>query len=202
MKRLWISMLLCSIFADLATSQISANAYDYFIGINPVAPFTSIPNQFTNLYLPLFSNLETGLAMNGGLKRKQCGIETRVSYGKPNELYRLSQIHAGYFYFLIPNDKNARLYVGVFSKYYRLMNTKSKIQNTSIIPYLCAGYRIEKQNFFVDFRLNQNVYAISWSNQKHTRINSGFHFSVYDAISPILPYLSINFGYVSRKVFY
>jgi hypothetical protein len=177
-------------------AQNNADSYDYFIGINPIAPLTSLPNQFTNLYLPLFSNLETGLAVNTGIKLKKSVIEGRLSYGKPNTLFKLSQIHLGYCYFINRKDKNTGFYIGGFTKYYHLKNTKNDIRNSSIIPYLCAGYRLEKQNIFIDFRLNQNVYAISWSNQEHTSINSNFHFSVYDDISPVLPYLSINIGYV------
>jgi len=55
---------------------------------------------------------------------------------------------------------------------------------------------MEYRNMFFDFRLNQNVYAISWSNRENTGMNSGFHFSVCDDISPVLPYLCINLGYV------
>lgn len=199
MKRALIIILLSSVFVSVAKSKSKWDSLDFFIGINPIAPVTSLPNQFTNLYLPLFSNLETGIAINTGIKLKKSAVESRFSYGKPNALYQLTQIHLGYSYFINQKDKNTGFYIGGFTKYYLLINTKNKIRNTSIIPYLCVGYRIEKQNIFIHFRLNQNFYAISWSNQEYTSINSSFHFSVYDDISPVLPYLSINIGYVFQK---
>lgn len=199
MKRAIIIVLLSSIFITVAKSQSKWDSYDHFIGINPIAPFTSLPNPFTNLYLPLFSNLETGIAINTGIKLKKSIFESRFSYGKPNTLYQLAQIHLGYSYFINQQDKNRGFYIGGFTKYYHLKNTKNEILNSSIIPYLCIGYLIEKQNIFIDFRLNQNIYAVSWSNQEHTSINSSFYFSVYDDISPVLPYLSLNIGYVFHK---
>ena len=199
MKRLLLTILLVIVFTHLAKSQNKLEPYDYFIGINPIAPFTSIPNQFSNLYLPLFSNLETGLALNAGIKFKKSIVESRVSFGKPNKLYNLSQLHLGYNYFINQKDKNTGLYIGGFTKYYHLKNIKNEIRYSSIIPYITMGYRIEKQKVFIDFRLNQNVYAISWSNQEHTTISSNFHFSVYNDISPVLPYFSVNIGYVFKK---
>jgi hypothetical protein len=196
MKRLFIIILLGTAIISAAGSQVKPESYDYYIGINPIAPLTSLPNQFANLYLPLASNLETGFAINAGIKLKKTAVESRISLGKPNTLYFLSQLHLGYCYYVNQKDKNSGLYIGGFAKYYHLKNTKNEIRNSSIIPYLCTGYRIEKQNIFIDFRLNQNVYAISWSDQEHTGIDANFHFSVYDDISPVLPYLGINIGYV------
>ncbi len=161
MKRIISIILLIIAFSCTAKSQNKIDSSDYFIGINPIAPFTSIPNQFTNLYLPLASNLETGLAINTGIKLKKSIFESRFSFGKPNTLYYVSQIHIGYCHFINQKDKNTGLYIGGFAKYYHLKNTKNEIRNSSIIPYLSAGYRIEKQKIFIDFRLNQNFYAVS-----------------------------------------
>ena len=148
MKRLLVIILLSTVFISVAKSQSKADSYDYFIGINPIAPFTSLPNQFANLYLPLFSNLETGISINAGKKFKKSFIESRFSYGNPNKLNELSQIHLGYCRFINRKDKNTGLYIGGFTKYYHLNNIKKEIQHSSIIPYLCVGYRIER-NFFL-----------------------------------------------------
>jgi len=199
MKRYIVALLLLVALNFGAQSQNGADSLNFFIGINPVAPFTSLPSQFTNLYLPLASNLETGLAVNGGILLNRSIIESRVSIGKPNKLYGLFQFHAGYNYFPIKGATNKGFYIGGFIKYYRLVNSRNSIQNSSIIPYLCSGYRIERRKVFIDLRINQNIYAVSWSNQKNTSINSNFHFSVYDEISPVLPYLSVNIGYIFQN---
>jgi hypothetical protein len=106
MKRYIISLLLLAVLNFGAQSQSGADSLNFFIGINPVAPFTSLPYQFTNLYLPLASNLETGLALNGGVLLKRSIIESRVSIGKPNKLYGLFQFHTGYNYFPFKRANN------------------------------------------------------------------------------------------------
>ncbi len=198
MKRLRLILIFTALFSSLDAQNID-NTSKYFIGINPIAPFTSIPSQFTNLYLPLASNLETGLALNAGIMLNGNIIESRVSIGKPNKLYQLFQFHFGYNYYFPKNDNYTGFYVGGFIKYYQLANKRNDIRNSSIIPYVTLGYRIEKQKIFIDIRLNQNFYAVSWSSQKNTSINSDFHFSVHDEISPVLPYLSMNIGYVFKN---
>ncbi|MBN2602318.1 MAG: hypothetical protein JXR87_10025 [Candidatus Marinimicrobia bacterium] len=171
----------------------------YYLGINPIAPLTSIPNQFTNLYLPLASNLETGMAVNAGLYQNRKTIETRLSYGYPNTLYRLFQIHGGVNYFLAKNSANKGFYTGGFIKYYQLDNRENALRNSSVILYLSLGYRLERRKLFLDMRLNQNIYAVSWSNRENTSRQSDFCFSVYNDISPILPYLSINLGIIFTR---
>ncbi len=199
MKRILLIILFVTACNSIVESQNKTDSYEYFIGVNPIAPFTSLPGQFTNLYLPLLSNLETGLAFNAGIMLQRNIIESRISIGKPNQLYWLFQFHSGYNYFLVRRENITGFYIGGFIKYYRLVNNRNSITHTSIIPYLSFGYRIEKRDIFVDLRLNQNFYAVSWSNQENTSINSNFHFSVYDEISPILPYLSVTIGYVFKN---
>lgn len=179
---LWMPMLLSA-----------QHSNEYFVGINPLAPFTSIPNQYTNLYLPLLSNLETGLSLNAGIKKNKSTYEKRYSVGKPNKMYLLNQIHIGYNHFLFSKKG---IYAGSFLKYFSLHNTHNKLNNNSIILYLTVGYNYNFKNYFIDFRLNQNIYAVSWSNQNNTQVNADFHFSIFKEMSRVIPYLSINIGYV------
>ena len=172
------------------------SSIEYFVGINPLAPFTLIPNQYTNLYLPLISNIETGLSLNAGMKKSKSAYEIRYSVGKPNKMYLLNQIHIGHNNFL---SSKQRMYVGSFVKYYSVHNIHNDVNNNSIIPYLVVGYNYVFKNCFIDFRLNQNIYAVSWSNQKNTQFNADFHFSIFKEMSPIIPYLSINIGYIISK---
>ncbi len=75
----------------------------------------------------------------------------------------------------------------------------TRVSYMNLIPYATFGYRYQKSKYFFDLRLNQNIYAVSWSNLNNTSLNSGFVFSIYDDISPVLPYLSINVGYVFKR---
>lgn len=187
------------LYSMTALAQEKKDSILYFVGINPIAPFTGIPNQFTNLYLPLVSNLETGLALNFGIIKEKKFLESRISVGKPNSLFSLRQVHGGYNWHIYAK-KSHLLHIGGFLKYYHLRNTETNIKNQSLVPYLVFGYRYRKNKFFYDLRLNQNLYAVSWSNLENTSLNSGFKFSVYDDVSPILPYLSFNVGYVFPRM--
>lgn len=190
MKKCWVFLLivLCSVklYAQYEPTH-------YYVGMNPVAIFTSIPNQYTNLYLPLISNLECGLALCGGGVKGRKIMEGRVSYGAPNALYRLFQVHAGMQYIFTDITKQSWFYCGGMLKYYQLNQRNSIQRNTSLIPYMCVGYRMEKR-WYLDIRICQNIYAISWSNQPNTSFHGEFHFSVYRELSPILPYLTVNIG--------
>lgn len=200
MKRLVTIVLLIFATVNTINAQLKSDSLKCFVGINPIAPFTSLSNEFANLYLPLASNLETGLALNAGVISEKNSIESRLSYGKPNSLYNLFQIHLGYNRFIFKKNYAKGLYVGSFIKYYRIRNSQNHLSHSSIIPYLCIGYRVEKRNMFIDCRLNQDIYSVSWSNQENTSVNSDFHFSVYDDISPVLPYFSVNIGYVFKNL--
>lgn len=199
MKRIAVSLFFMIFMVFSAVSQHKTEPAGYFAGINPIAPFTSIPNQLTNLFLPLVSNLETGFAANAGIMFDKSMAEARISYGKPNKLYELFQFHTGFNHFIFMKNSGNGLYAGGFIKYYQLENSVNSVRNSSLIPYFTVGYRIEREKIFFDFRLNQNIYSVSWSNQENTSLNTNFHFSVYDDISPVLPYLSVNIGYVFKN---
>lgn len=191
-----LKKVIITILLSVPMSLSAQHTSEYYIGINPLAPLTSISNQYTNLYLPLISNLETGLSLNAGIKKNMSAYEIRYSLGKPNKMYFLNQVHIGYNYFI---SSKKRMYVGSFLKYYSLHNLDKKIKNNSLVPYLTVGYNYYFKNCFIDFRLNQNIYAISWSNQNNLKVNSGLHFSIFKELSPVVPYLSINVGYVFPK---
>ncbi len=189
-----IAILCMTVFSLHAFAVDKKDSVDFYIGINPIAPFTGIPNQFTNLYLPLATNLETGLAVNFGLISNRHNAEVRLSAGKPNSLFSLWQMHSGYLY-LIPQQNSNDLYLGGFLKYYHLKNTGTTTNYQSVISYAAVGYRIRKDVFYFDLRLNQNIYALSWSNLENSSLDSNFVFSTYRDISPVLPYFSFTITY-------
>lgn len=170
----------------------------YYVGINPVAPFTSIRSEATSLYLPVLSNLETGLSLFvGKIWNKNYNVETRLSFGSPNSSYNLLQVHSGFNY-LLNTKKNLHPYVGLFVKLYSLHEMDTKTDYASAIGYICIGNRFNWKRYFLDLRLNQNIYAVSWSNLPDTKATSGFHPSIYKWKSSYIPYAGINIGYVFR----
>lgn len=175
-----------------------ANEDLYYVGINPIAPFTSIRSEATSLYLPLFSNLEAGVSVFiGKIWNQNYNVETRLSFGSPNSSYNLFQVHSGFNYLLNPGKK-LHPYAGLFLKLYSLHEMNTKTDYVSAIGYVCVGNRFKWKRYFLDLRLNQNIYAISWSSVPGTKASPGFHSSIYKWKSSYIPYAGINIGYLFR----
>ena len=177
---------------DLATEDI------YYVGMNPLAPFTCIRNEATSQYLPFLSNLETGISFFvGKIWNNNYNVETRLSFGSPKSSYNLLQIHSGFNY-LFSSKKSLYPYAGVFAKLYSLHEMDTKIDYVSAVGYICIGNRFKWRGYFLDLRLNQNIYAVRWSNLPGTKATSGFHPSIYKWKSSYIPYAGINIGYMFR----
>ena len=186
LMRILLILFICNcLFISLSAQR------EYYAGINLFAPLTSVPNQYTNLYLPLLSNLENGFAVHGGIKNRKVGYETRLAIGKPNSMSRLMQLHAGINYFL-----KTKLYIGLYSKFYNHKFSGTETTYFSIIPYFAVGYKFDiVKRLYMDIRLNQPVYAFNWSNLENTRPKGDLYFSIYKEIMPVIPYFSVNIGY-------
>jgi len=99
----------------------STNDETYYIGINPVAPFTSIRNETASRRLPILSNLETGLAVFGGKTwNRHYNLETRFSYGSPMKGYRMLLVQSSFHYCFDTKNRRLHTYAGLFVKYLRL----------------------------------------------------------------------------------
>ena len=71
----------------------------YYLGVNPIAPFTSIRTEFTSSYLPFIANLETGFSFFvGKIWNNNYNVETRASFGSPKQDYLLLQVQSGLNY--------------------------------------------------------------------------------------------------------
>ena len=170
----------------------------YYVGINPIAPFTGIRSEGTSQYLPFLGTQETGIsAFVGKIWNKNYNVETRLSFGSPNSSYNLFQVHSGLNY-LFNSKRNLNAYAGVFFKLYSLHQMDTEIDFVSAIGYICIGNRFKWGRYFLDIRLNQNVYALSWSNLPDSKAFSGFHPSIYKWKSGYIPYAGINVGYMFR----
>lgn len=185
----YMPLLAQSEYPDTAGQSI------YYIGINPVAPFTGIRTRFTSHYLPAISNLETGVALSvGKLWSGHYNVETRVSFGSPGKGSNLFIVQSGFNYLFKDIGANLYPYAGMFLKLYSLHDLQSEKDDISVIGYFCLGNRFLRKQFFLDLRIAEHIYAFSWSNNPDTKASGGFHPSVFGWQSPYLPYLSLGVG--------
>lgn len=179
-------------------SSLSAQR-KYYVGINTISLTTFVNNEYTGVFATMYSNAEMGLSINAGKFLTDNGaIEGRLSISKPNQNSFAPQIHFGYNSFILRHFNLSKLnfYAGGFAKYWDYYNTKTKVHFHSIVPYFTIGYMwTKKNNIFLDLRLNQTIYAISWSSLKHSKAGSEFFFSPMKEWTPILPMISFNIGY-------
>lgn len=181
----------------LCDSTFSQDKKNY-IGINIFAPLSYVELDGVGMLGSLISNAEYGISLNGGHFLSENGVlEGRLSIGKPNKLYWAPQVHVGYNFFALKSlgISNADLYVGTFLKFYDLYNTGTKEHYFNIIPYITIGYWWTSGNLIFDFRLNQTIYAVTWSTQEYTKTGTGFFFSPMKSWLPVMPNLSINIAY-------
>jgi hypothetical protein len=182
----------------LSNTLVAQDSTKFYVGINPLAPFTSITNEYTGLLLPLFTNLENGLAIAGGYHYSdKLTFETRLSMGTVNSLLATRQIHIGSYYTLkkVGKLKHNQIYLGAFVNVFGLHYRDTKTNYNSLIPYLAIGFRHQKKAFFYDIRLNQDIYAYTWSNLENSKASGEFHFTPYKKLSPVIPFLSFTIGY-------
>ncbi|MBS1564035.1 MAG: hypothetical protein JST39_06585 [Bacteroidetes bacterium] len=171
----------------------------YYIGINPVAPFTSIHTEMTSRSLPIVSNLETGFAAFGGkIWNRHYNLETRFAYGSPAKGYRLMLVQSSFHYCFNSSKPFVRPYAGMFAKLYSLVSNDSNTEQSSVMGGVSAGCRLIIKRFFADARVSENVAAISWSSLPHSPAGAGFPPSIYKWDSPYIPYAAIGIGYLFR----
>jgi hypothetical protein len=171
----------------------------YYIGINPLAAITGIRSEFTSLYLPYISNQETGIAVFvGKIWNNNYNVETRLSFGSPLRSYNMFQVHSGFNYCFTIKKQRWHPYAGVFLKLQSLHSQDTKTDYVSTIAYVCAGNRFMGKKYFLDLRINQNVYALSWANLPGAKVKHGFHDSIYKWKSSYIPYLAVSVGFLFR----
>jgi hypothetical protein len=200
MVLLWFFFVLPGLAIAQKSSLRDTSEYEYYYaGINIIAPFTSVRSDFASRTLPAFSNLETGLsAFIGKVWAQNYNVETRVSFGSPRSGYNLFQVHSGFLYCFVSPRRRLVPYAGLFVGMYSLHNLDTHLDYVSAMTQLAAGSRVEIDKWFIDFRLSQHLYALSWSSQKGERAKPGFQPGIYDLHSPYVPRGSINIGFYFR----
>jgi len=192
-KNIFIIFIILLVFTSLSAQK------QYYAGINALSLYTFTNNNYSGVAASIFTNAEMGLSLNAGKFLTENGVlEGRLSISKPNQISFCPQIHFGYNSFLLKHFKVSELnfYTGGFLKYWDYYNTKTKTHFHNIVPYFTIGYMwTMKNNIFMDLRLNQTLYAFSWSSLEHSEGGSEWFLSPMKELTPILPMFSFNVGY-------
>ncbi len=177
---------------------------DWYISRNLLSPLAGMNLKSTaaNVLLPLVSNLEYGFTLAGGFYQNSHQFETRFAIGRSNPYNLIPQVQVGYNFYLLDFLKKNKsgFYVGSFARWWDYKNraTDNHLQNISL--NFTLGYTWKKKRLTTDLRLNQPLLLYSHSSVEHY---SGSAFEVntspMPALSPVLPFLSINIGYKLRK---
>lgn len=202
MKKIFLIPCLVLCFGILSNAQTSAK--EYFLTTNVLAPFSGMNKKSAtaNALLPVFSNLEYGINLNGGYFKDYHFAEGRISLGKSNDYNFIPQIQIGYNFLLIDYFKKNEngLYVGVNLRYWDYINRNTDTQRHNIAPGVNIGYIWKKNRFILDTRLQQNFAIFTKTNIENAESGFDFTFSPMPELSPVLPFLSINVGYKFAQV--
>ena len=193
-----LTLLLLFLISGALRSRAQPDAV-YYAGLNPIAPFTGIRTEFCSGYLPLVSNLETGVsAFIGKIWNRNYNVETRISYGSPASGKTLFLVQSGLNYCFNNKAPLNGWYAGLFLKIQSLHETEPSATQSSAIVYWAAGKRFVFNRFFADVRINQQFFSIKWTDDPGSKAEVGFHPSIYEWESPYMPFAGIGIGYVIR----
>lgn len=182
--------------------QLADTGYDqemYYLGFNPVAAFTAIRGNFTSSTLPAFTNMEPAISIFGGkIWAQNYNVETRLAIGSPAYRYILGEVQSGLMYCRSVQNSYWNPYAGLFLRLYSLHNRDKAPDYVSTGIYAVLGNRIIHNHFFVDCRINQHLFALSWSSGYGSKAHAGFNPGIYNWSSPYVPLVSINTGFFFR----
>ncbi len=171
----------------------------YYLSTNVLSPVAGVNKNITalNVLVPLFSNLEYGVTLSGGVFDKFHSFETRLTYGKSNDYNRIPQAQLGYNFFIVDYFKHneSGWYIGGFARYWLYQNKYTKTNLNNITSNFTIGYVWKKKNVIYDLRMNQPLTIYSFSNIENTKPKFESNFSPMPNFLPVLPFLSFNIGF-------
>jgi hypothetical protein len=197
MKKILLITVIVLCFGIVSNAQTSTKTY--YLTTNVLAPFSGMnKNSATaNALLPIFSNLEYGVNLNGGYFKGYHFLEGRISLGKSNDYNFIPQIQIGFNFLLVDYFKKNEngFYVGANLRYWDYINKYTDSQRHNLAPGVNIGYIWKKNHFILDTRLQQNFAIFTKTNIDNTKSGFDFTLSPMPELSPVLPFLSINVGY-------
>jgi hypothetical protein len=183
--------------AALLVACSFASAADTYVGLNPIAPVSMIPSKALRIAAPIFSNMEFGLALSGGVTLlDRHDIEGRLSVGSPHGLSfsLLPQAAVGYSWFVrAPREGRSRgPYLGANLRLWDLLYWTSGWNYWSLMPAVHAGWWFDVEPLAVNLRLTQILGACSGSDQPGTSGACDLFVSPAEGMIPILPLLGVD----------
>lgn len=164
----YIFFLLCI----LPTTAWAGETPTWYIGANLLSPGTLPRGLFSRTILPIFANMENGIAINGGIVLNAYhGIEVRTAFGASHANTFIPQLHIGYNrYFL-----DQRLFTGLYLRYFDNYNTLTNVHFFNLSPYLTVGTRWQVAGpVSMDARIGWDFASVSWSSLEHSQGVAGF----------------------------
>ena len=173
---------------------------EHFLGLNVLAPVTAINHKVVKIAVPVFSNMEFGLALSGGsvLKERHM-LQGRLALGSPHgfDYSFMPQLHLGYGFFLLsrPEDRSRGPYVGANLRWWDLYYRTSSLHYFNLMPAVALGHWWDRGPLYFDLRLNMVFAACSWSTQEHTSGACALGVSPAPDMAPVLPLFSLDVGH-------
>ena len=196
------------IFVIIAASAIQICAQEagtFYVGTNPLSYTLSFPLQEDiKRMAPILSGNEYGFSLVGGYYFKpQIALEARLSSGRLHKISSVSQLHTGMMvhpFFKNRSKALKQFYTGIYAKVWDYRNRLTHIHFYHLSPYAVMGYRCNKNRWVIDFRLNQTLAIVSWTNIEHTKAGASGFFSPWPNLIKILPTFSCTINYrLGRK---
>lgn len=196
MKRLFLAIAL---LLSLQSAFGSERRTFVYAAWNPLASLSFLKMNFiTTSILPVFANLESGVALSCGYFQDGTIIEGRLSIGNSNYDLAVLQAQAGWYFFPgeTENGRGSGFYAGASLRYSDVWNLYSGVHLQTLLPLASAGYRFDLGGgLFIDLRASELFAAFSWSSMEHSVPAAGLLFSPITGISPWMPLLSVDIGF-------
>ncbi len=191
------------VFFFISISSIYGNTkqVDFYISSNIFSYFNMIrfKEDIVDYVFLAISDTEIGFSLNFGLDiEKFHTIEFRFSIGQNNKILFIDQYQFCYQIFPFRGTKMVikNFYFGINIKVVNLHYVMTDVVFSNISPSFSIGYRFQINNLFFDLRINQIFGMLSFSNIKETSANWKWQFSPFPFISPVLPLIQLNIGWM------
>lgn len=189
-----------------ALFALAAHAGDAYVGLNPLAPLSTLPWKPAAIAVPVLSDMEFGLALSGGHTwTGRHDLQGRLSVGPPHDatFSLVAQADVGWSWFLrapapppdtptAPRDRGP--YVGADVRLWDTVYWTTSDSWWSVLPAAHVGWWFDAGPLYLDLRYTQIVGACSWSSVDGTRPACRAALSPAPEMLPVLPLLGLDVG--------
>ncbi len=179
---------------DPARAQPEPPAPRGFVGVNLLAPLPAFLPVPLSTLTSVFSGLETGLGVNGGVPAgRWTRVEGRLAAGPNSDAEWL--FHLGAWGTIQPLGALGRrpenLYVGAGLRAWDLRNGLTDVDRFNLAAALAVGHRFDLGRAWLDLRAQEILGVCTWTSDPHTE--PGFA-TVADPWMPKVPLITLDLG--------